>query len=169
MLTIKNWQLLPENDKRRCLSRPRDNSAIQENVLEIINQVQLSGDKALYDLTKRFDRVNLQYLQISQEKIRQASIPQNALIAIKQAIETISSYHQSLLPENTEISTASGITIRNVYRPIQKVGLYVPGGNKTPLVSSLLMQAIPAKVAGCPIKVLCTPLMQKGKLTSISW
>ncbi|HAU1183574.1 TPA: histidinol dehydrogenase [Legionella pneumophila] len=164
MLTIKNWQLLSENDKRRCLSRPRDNSAIKENVLEIINQVQLSGDKALYDLTKRFDRVNLQYLQIPQEKIRQASIPQNALIAIKQAIETISLYHQSLLPENTEISTASGITIRNVYRPIQKVGLYVPGGNKTPLVSSLLMQAIPAKVAGCPIKVLCTPPDAEGEI-----
>ncbi|HAT1596532.1 TPA: histidinol dehydrogenase [Legionella pneumophila] len=164
MLTIKNWQLLSENDKKRCLSRPRQNSAIKENVLEIINQVQLSGDKALYDLTKRFDRVNLQYLQVPQEKIEQANIPQNALTAITQAIGTISSYHQSLLPENTEISTASGITIRNVYRPIQKVGLYVPGGNKTPLVSSLLMQAIPAKVAGCPIKVLCTPPDAEGKI-----
>lgn len=151
MLTIKNWQLLSENDKKLCLSRPRQSSAIKENVLEIINQVQLSGDKALYDLTKQFDRVNLQYLQVPQEKIEQANIPKNALNAITQAIGTISSYHQSLLPENTEISTASGITIRNVYRPIQKVGLYVPGGNKTPLVSSLLMQAIPAKVAGCPI------------------
>ncbi|HAT6977494.1 TPA: histidinol dehydrogenase [Legionella pneumophila] len=164
MLTIKNWQLLSENDKKLCLSRPRQNSAIKENVLEIINQVQLSGDKALYDLTKQFDRVNLQYLQVPQEKIEQANIPQNALTAIKQAIGTISSYHQSLLPENTEISTASGITIRNVYRPIQKVGLYVPGGNKTPLVSSLLMQAIPAKVAGCPIKVLCTPPDAEGKI-----
>ncbi|HAT1660386.1 TPA: histidinol dehydrogenase [Legionella pneumophila] len=164
MLTIKNWQLLSENDKKLCLSRPRQSSAIKENVLDIINQVQLSGDKALYDLTKQFDRVNLQYLQVPQEKIEQANIPQNALTAITQAIGTISSYHQSLLPENTEISTASGITIRNVYRPIQKVGLYVPGGNKTPLVSSLLMQAIPAKVAGCPIKVLCTPPDAEGKI-----
>lgn len=69
MLTIKNWQLLSENDKKLCLSRPRQSSAIKENVLEIINQVQLSGDKALYDLTKQFDRFNLQYLQVPQEKL----------------------------------------------------------------------------------------------------
>lgn len=164
MLTIKNWRSLSENEKKQCLLRPQQNSAIKEKVLEIINQVQLSGDKALYDLTKQFDNANLESLQVPQEKIRQASIPQSSLTAIKRAIKTITSYHQSLIPENSQISTEAGITINNTYRAIQKVGLYVPGGNKTPLLSSLLMQAIPANVAGCSTKILCTPPDAEGKV-----
>ncbi|KGP63512.1 histidinol dehydrogenase [Legionella norrlandica] len=164
MLIIKNWQLLSESDKKNCLSRPRQNSTIKKEVLEIINQVLVSGDKALLELTKQFDRAHISDLKIPQEKIEQAYIPQRSLSAIKQAIKTLTLYHQSLLPESTQISTATGITIKTTYRPIQKVGLYVPGGNKTPLVSSLLMQAIPAKVAGCPIKVLCTPPNAEGEI-----
>lgn len=68
------------------------------------------------------------------------------------------------MPENKNIPTAPGVNILSTYRPIQRVGLYVPGGNNTPLISSLLMQAVPAFVAGCPVKVFCTPPDASGSI-----
>lgn len=164
MLTIKNWQLLSAAEKKQCLSRPIPTVSIKERVAAIIQQVQTQGDKALLDLTRQFDGAALEQIQVPEQIIQKAAINQQALTAINQAIATITSYHQSLLPENTGITTSPGINILTTYRPIQRVGLYVPGGNKTPLISSLLMQAIPARVAGCPIKVLCTPPDAQGKI-----
>jgi histidinol dehydrogenase len=164
MLTIKNWQLLSAAERRQCLSRPVPTVSIKERVAAIIQQVQIQGDKALLDLTQQFDGTVLERIQVPEELIQKASVNQQALTAINQAIATITRYHQTLLPENTRSTTAPGINILTTYRPIQKVGLYVPGGNKTPLISSLLMQAIPARVAGCPIKVLCTPPDAQGKI-----
>lgn len=164
MLAIKNWWTLSTAEKKRCLSRPVPASSAQNSVLEIIKQVQTLGDKALFALTKKFDGATLETLQVPKEKIRKAQISQQALTAINEAITTITKYHQSLLPENKTINTAPGVAIQTVYRPIQRVGLYVPGGNKTPLISSLLMQAIPALVAGCPIKVFCTPPNAQGAI-----
>lgn len=164
MLTSTYWQSLSQTEKEQCLSRPLQTSAVNNKVLEIFNQVKTDGDKALFDLTEQFDGARLEALQVPREKIESAKINKDSLSAMNQAIQTISSYHQSLLPEDSSISTAPGITIRTTYRPIQKVGLYVPGGNKTPLISSLLMQAIPARVAGCPIKILCTPPDSTGEI-----
>ncbi|MFT4060551.1 MAG: histidinol dehydrogenase [Legionella sp.] len=166
MLVIKNWQSLSTVEKKKCLARPISAFTNKDKVLEIIEQVRTSGDKALLAFTKKFDGASLKSLQIEKEKIAKAQVSQTALTAMKKAISTISQYHQSLLPENKIISTANGVTIQTVYRPIKRVGLYVPGGNKTPLVSSLLMQAIPALVAGCPIKVLCTPPDADGTINT---
>lgn len=157
MLSIKNWQSLSLASKKQCLARPVQSATTKNSVLGIINHVRTMGDKALFELTQKFDGPTLESLRVPKEKILNARINTQALTAINEAINTITSYHQSLVPENKSLSTAKGITIQTVYRPIQRVGLYVPGGNQTPLVSSLLMQAIPALVAGCPIKVLCTP------------
>lgn len=162
MLAIKNWRTLSTEEKQRCLSRPVAGVTAKSNVLEIIKQVQTLGDQALLALTQRFDGATLETLQIPKEKIRKAQISQQALTAINEAITTISKYHQSQLPESKSINTAPGVNIQTIYRPIQRVGMYVPGGNKTPLISSLLMQAIPALVAGCPIKVFCTPPDAQG-------
>lgn len=164
MLSIKNWQSLSQAEKDQCLSRPLQTDSVKNKVVEIFNQVRSFGDKALFDLTQKLDGARLSTLQVPLEKIQKAKINQQSLSAINQAIQTITAYHQSLLPENTNISTATGINILTTYRPIQKVGLYVPGGNKTPLISSLLMQAIPAQVAGCPIKILCTPPDTTGEI-----
>ena len=166
MLTIRNWSSLSLAEKKQCLSRPVQIAAAKDSVADIIKQVQSLGDQALYELTEQFDGACLDTLQVPLQKIKNAVVDQHALAAINRAIETITAYHQALLPENTRISTAQGIDILNTYRPIQRVGLYVPGGNKTPLISSLLMQAIPARVAGCPIKVLCTPPDTKGEINA---
>jgi histidinol dehydrogenase len=164
MLSIKNWFSLSQSDKKQCLSRPVQTASVKNNVLNIINQVRTHGDRALFELTKQFDGVHLETLQIPKQQIANARISQPALAAINEAIKTISTYHQALLPESKTINTAAGISIYNTFRPIQRVGLYVPGGNNTPLLSSLLMQAIPARVAGCPIKILCTPPNARGEI-----
>ena len=164
MLAIKNWQSLSAVDKKLCLTRPITSSSVKNNVADIIKQVRSLGDEALYELTERFDGARLASLQVTPEQIHNAKVSQTTLTAMNQAIKTITAYHQSVLPEHTQVTTAKGIEIATAYRPIQKVGLYVPGGNKTPLISSLFMQAIPAKVAGCPIKVLCTPPDAQGEI-----
>lgn len=166
MLPVQNWSILSTAEKKQCLSRPIPTTSIKERVLTIIQKVQAEGDQALFELTQQLDGVSLNQIKVSEQTIQRAAINQQALSAIEQAIQTITHYHQSLLPENKLISTAQGIDILTTYRPIQKVGLYVPGGNKTPLISSLLMQAIPARVAGCPIKVLCTPPDAKGEINA---
>ncbi|MBI2786408.1 MAG: histidinol dehydrogenase [Legionella longbeachae] len=164
MLSIKNWQNLSLTDKKQCLSRLMQTPSVKSRVLDVIKQVRTYGDKALYSYTEQFDGIRLQSLQIPRQKINSARISQNALTAINVAIKNLNTYHQSLLPENKTIPTTPGISIYSTSRPIQRVGLYVPGGNKTPLVSSLLMQAIPARVAGCPVKVLCTPPDKTGSI-----
>lgn len=162
MLTIKNWQSLSIKEKQSCLSRPLITAAAKNTAMEIIDQVRNRGDNALLELTQKLDGAALETIQIPEETIRQAKISPSALAAINEAINTITRYHQSLLPKSQAIETTEGVTIQTIYRPIQRVGFYVPGGNKTPLVSSLLMQAIPALVAGCPIKVFCTPPDTQG-------
>ncbi|KTD43318.1 histidinol dehydrogenase [Legionella quateirensis] len=164
MLTITNWQLLSPSERALCLSRPVETDSVKNKVLEIIQQVQTTGDQALFELTRKLDGACLKQLKVPQQKIQDATIDQHVLSTMNQAIQTITNYHQSLIPEEKSICTAQGIHILTTYRPIQKVGLYVPGGNKTPLISSLLMQAIPARIAGCPIKVLCTPPDANGEI-----
>ncbi|WP_454781278.1 histidinol dehydrogenase [Legionella sp. WA2022007384] len=164
MLSIKNWQTISQDEKKLCLTRPMQTSSVKSKVDEIIKQVRTFGDQALFAFTKQFDGAYLKSLQIPTKKIENASISRQSLNAINEAIKTITAYHQALLPENKNICTAKGVNIYSTYRPIQRVGLYIPGGNKTPLVSSLLMQAIPALVAGCPTKILCTPPDASGSI-----
>lgn len=164
MLSIKNWQSLSEAEKKQTLTRPLQISSVKNKVQEIINQVRTFGDHALFSFTKQFDGAALDSLQIPRQKIENACINKKSLNAILDAIKTITLYHQSRLPEIRKTSTAPGVNIYTAYRPIQRVGLYVPGGNQTPLVSSLLMQAIPALVAGCPVKILCTPPDASGSI-----
>lgn len=164
MLRILNWQTLSKKDKEYTLSRETQSVSVRTCVEDIIKQVQTLGDEALVSLTQKFDGASLNTIEVPQDIILSARIGNQELSAIQKAIKTITVFHQSLLPETTSIDTAEGINIRTLYKPIQRVGLYVPGGNKTPLVSSLLMQAIPARVAGCPVKVLCTPPDSSGSI-----
>lgn len=162
MLEVIDWATLSALEKIKKLSRPIYNSTTRVQVSQIIEMVKAQGDDALYELTKRYDGVDLKRLKLTQSEIDSASVTPQIFNALQQAINTITKYHRSQLPESQCIETAEGITIQTVYRPIPRVGFYVPGGNQTPLISSLLMQAIPAQVAGCPIKVLCTPPDAQG-------
>lgn len=164
MLTITNWQNLSLEEQQLKLARPIPLRSCQSQVQDIINAVKAKGDAALLNFTREFDCVDLQSLTVSEETIQSAEISKQAFDAINQAIRSIRIYNQAILPKEQTITTAKGIIIERLYRPIAKVGLYIPGGNNTPLVSSLLMQAIPALVAGCPLKVLCTPPNRYGQI-----
>ncbi|ARG97306.1 histidinol dehydrogenase [Legionella micdadei] len=164
MLTINDWQNLSLQERQQKLRRPEQAVSFREQVESIIQEVKTRGDEALFALTREYDRIDLVDLRVPSTAIKRAEISSNASIAINQAIETIRTYHQATMPYAKQVVTAQGVLIERTYRPISCVGLYVPGGNNTPLISSLLMQAIPAQVAGCPLRILCTPPNRDGEI-----
>ena len=164
MLTIQNWSSLSLIERQQRLMRPYQNKTAEASVKTIIAAVRAQGDKALKQFTKDFDGALLSDLKVAKNKIFNAIIDNKSLSAIQTAIQTITTYHQAMMPESITVNTAKGVQIQRIYRPINNVGLYIPGGNNTPLISSLLMQAIPALVAGCPIRILCTPPTPAGEI-----
>jgi histidinol dehydrogenase len=164
MLKILNWQNLPASDKKQHLARVAPAGNVKAATLEIISEVRERGDAALLELTKKFDGVALNSLIVSPEELQAAATTKETEEALRLAIQTITQYHEAVLPQAVQVKTAKGVVIDRVYRPIQRVGLYVPGGRQTPLISSVLMQAIPARIAGCPVRVLCTPPNNEGEL-----
>lgn len=165
MLPIYNWEQLSPQAQDNLLQRPANNNVqLYGQVQSILAAVKERGDQALYEFTREFDRVELDALQVQEKLINNAQINSSALTAIESAIENLRIYHSATLPQSTIVNTTPGISIQQIYKPIQSVGLYVPGGNNTPLISSLLMQAIPAEIAKCPIKYLCTPPNSQGEI-----
>ena len=164
MLPILNWSNLSANEQKQQLKRAVQQNPPVDPVAKIIANVKAQGDKALMQYSREFDRVELSRLSVSREKITKAEVSTSTLAAIQSAIETITLFHTAVMPQAMRVNTANGIFIDCVYRPINTVGLYVPGGNNTPLISSVLMQAIPAMIAGCPQRVLCTPPNKKGEI-----
>ncbi|QBR83473.1 histidinol dehydrogenase [Legionella israelensis] len=162
MLTIKNWLFLSAEERKSALARPEQSRAFTSQVSVIINEVKNRGDEALFDFTREFDGVELLKLRVSEKEIQQAEIEPVAMQSLMTAIRTITNYHEAARPLTQRISTSNGVEIERVYKPVSNIGMYVPGGNFTPLVSSLLMQAIPAKVAGCPQRIVCTPPDRNG-------
>src|SRR3990167_3365211 len=164
MLTFQTWSALPLDARQQILSRPFQDRTAATQVRTIIEAVQAQGDTACKQFTKQFDGANLSDLRVSKNQITNTTIDGKSLSAIETAIQTIATYHQAMMPESITVNTAKGVQIERIYRPINKVGLYIPGGNNAPLISSLLMQAIPALVAGCPIRILCTPPNSQGEI-----
>lgn len=164
MLSIFNWSNLSINEQKEQLKRAVQKNSSADLVAKIIAHVKEEGDKALLQYSRELDGVNLSELIISKKCIDQAKISKSAMAAIKSAIETITILHKTVMPKPIQINTAKGVYIERLYRPVDRVGLYIPGGNNTPLISSILMQAIPALVAGCPTRILCTPPNSRGDI-----
>jgi histidinol dehydrogenase len=157
------WQDLSEIEKNNVLQRPivSQDKQVLIQTKAIVETVKKQGDSALLDYTQLFDGVGLKSLTCN----TQVKSPIDTLSqkAIETAIQTIRTYHQALKPSPVTVMTAPGVCLTKAYQPIDRVGLYVPGGN-TPLISSLLMLAIPAQIAGNPMRVVCTPPMSHGEL-----
>jgi len=134
-----------------------------EQVRTIIARTRKQGDRALFEYSRIFDNVTLDTLSVFCQSSNSDKTIGNAL---ETAIATIRDYHLAVKPQNIEVETAPGVRLTKVYKPIPRVGLYVPGG-ETPLISSLLMLAIPANIAGNPIKVVCTPPNREGRINPI--
>ncbi|MDD7544478.1 histidinol dehydrogenase [Actinobacillus porcinus] len=154
------WNNLTETEKQAALSRPAQlvGESVTQAVEKIKQNVKTNGDKALFELAEQFDRIKLESLVISAEQIAQAAsrIPDELKQAIQNAKRNIERFHNAQLPQGVDIETQAGVRCQVLTRPIQRVGLYIPGGS-APLFSTVLMLAIPAKIAGCKKIVLCSP------------
>ena len=145
-----------------------DDAVIEERVTAILSRVRAEGDKALAELSAEIDRVDLSGgIEVSAEEIAKASeeVSQELKEAIADAYENIYEFHSAQRSVPVDMQTAPGVRCVQKAVPIQRVGLYIPGGS-APLFSTVLMLAVPAKVAGCAQTVLCTPCGKDGKVAS---
>lgn len=151
---------------QQLLTRPAiDNSSLQQKVKEVMTEVKLQGDTAVKKFTRQFDGVDLADWVVSEKEIREAAslLSDELKRAIRQAAENIELFHQKQTAAVEVIETMPGIQCWRRSIGIEKVGLYIPGGT-APLFSTILMLAIPARIAGCKKVVLCSPPGKDGKL-----
>lgn len=144
--------------------RPSDsNPAVRERVAEILERVRKDGDRAILELTGEIDGFAPDCLEVPRTAIEAASeeISTELKTAIGKAAANIRAFHSAQMPSRIELETSPGVRCIQKPVPIRKVGLYIPGGT-APLFSTVLMLAIPAKIAGCSEVVLCTPAGKTG-------
>jgi histidinol dehydrogenase len=154
------WQSLSQSQQESILERPAitEGANITSAVSAVIEQVRSEGDKALLDLTEKFDRVRPDSIRVSSEEIEAASsrLSETMKQALEQAYSNIAKFHKAQRPELLRVETQPGVVCEQVTRPINTVGLYIPGGS-APLPSTVLMLGVPAQIAGCRKVVLCSP------------
>ena len=148
------------------LKRPSLNvESLRETVSQVLERIRTEGDVAVLDYEKQFDKVSLSTLQVTSEELQEAESLVSA--ELKQAIElaytNIRKFHESQQFNAAPVETVPGVICWQKAVPIEKVGLYIPGGT-APLFSTVLMLATPARIAGCREIVLCTPPNREGKI-----
>jgi histidinol dehydrogenase len=151
----------------KLLERPSiESGVINEKVLSIINEVRTSGDKALFEFAQKFDDVELKSLFVDENELSKSAlgINENLKVAIDTAYKNIFKFHNSQKSESSKVEIDEGITCWRKSVPIEKVGLYIPGGS-SPLFSTLLMLGIPAQLAGCKEIAICTPPQKDGNIS----
>ncbi len=159
------WNELSAREQTEVLGRPalREDAALQARVAEIIGRVRSDGDRALFDLTEKIDGMRLETLEATRAEFDAAestlSTDQKNAIATAQA--NIQRFHEAQLAEPILVETAPGVVCERLTRPIANVGLYVPAGS-APLPSTALMLAVPAAIAGCTTRILCSPPQPNG-------
>lgn len=149
-----------------CTRPSSSNDVVAQRVAAIIERVRTSGDKALSELSSEIDGVTLPALQVSAEEFAEAeaAVTPEVRQALSHALSNIRKFHEAQKPSPVSLETEPGVRCVQKAVPIRKVGLYIPGGT-APLFSTVLMLAVPAKVAGCSEVVLCTPVSrQTGKV-----
>ncbi|MGB1323130.1 MAG: histidinol dehydrogenase [Flavobacteriaceae bacterium] len=152
----------------QILKRPTQSlEALNNTVDEVFAQVRENGDEALKSYTKAFDGVNVADLAVSEEEFKAAEDNLSAALkkAILQAKSNIEKFHTAQQTPKVSVETQPGVRCWQEKRAIEAVGLYIPGGS-APLFSTVLMLAIPAKIAGCTSVILCTPPNAKGSIAS---
>ncbi len=148
------------------LKRPVMNTEdLFDTVRSVINRVKAEGDRAVLAYEEQFDKVQLASLAVSEKEWAEADslIEEELKQAIRLAKQNIETFHAAQRFEGKKVTTSAGVTCWQKAVPIEKVGLYIPGGT-APLFSTVLMLAVPAKIAGCGEIVLCTPPGRDGKV-----
>ena len=148
------------------LERPTQTvSDIEGTVSEVFDAVKTKGDVAINDYTQRFDKVSLESILVSENEITEANnlVTDELKKAIQLAKGNVTRFHEAQKTKRVQVTTMNGVDCWQEKRPIQKVGLYIPGGT-APLFSTILMLVLPAKIAGCKEIVLCSPPDADGKI-----
>jgi histidinol dehydrogenase len=165
-LTRARWSSLDARQQQALLQRPAvaDDSTIRETVLAILDDVKTGGDDALRALTARLDGVELADLRVQSEEADAAfaSLEPDAIEAIDVAIRNVKRFHEAQMPADVVVETMPGVRCERVSRAIDAVGLYVPAGT-APLPSAAVMLAVPAVIAGCDTRIVCTPPRPDGR------
>lgn len=163
------WDTLSASEKSQALSRPSGltDPELNTRVQTILKTVRQGGDTAVLDYTKQFDGVEISALRVPKEDLKDAwdALPQNEKDAIETARRNIKAFHSAQIPKDIEVETMPGVMCRRESRAIETAGLYVPGGT-APLVSTLLMLSVPAKVAGVKNRIVVTPPGKDGKIAA---
>lgn len=164
-IELKNWSELGDAEKSALLQRPAvaDDVTIRAGAAHIIAEVRKHGDTALRSLTLKYDRADLDEFRVSADEIAAASVQLTVeqLGAIDLAIRNVRCFHEQQRPLPIVVETMPGVVCERRSHAIDAVGLYVPAGT-APLPSAAIMLAVPAAIAGCPTKILCTPPRPDG-------
>ena len=163
---MKTYLYPEKNEWSEIVKRPTfDNSQLRDLVGGLLQQIREGGDKVLRELEAKFDHCTLTDLQVSADEFAEARrvIAPELADAIDNASRNIHAFHASQKFDGVKVETQPGVVCWQKSIPIDKVGLYIPGGT-APLFSTVLMLAIPAKIAGCGEIVLCTPPNAEGKV-----
>jgi histidinol dehydrogenase len=164
-MQILDWQQLDEGARRAALARPA--AALAAEVVEqaraIIATVRREGDAALLRYAREYDGAALAGPRVTAAEFAaaDAALGDQAVRALRTAIDNVSTFHAPQLPAPLALDTQPGVRCERLLRPIRAVGLYVPAGS-APLPSTVIMLAVPARLAGCPTRVLCTPPQRDG-------
>ncbi len=150
---------------REIFQRKTGGAGVEATVAEILAAVEAQGDRALLDYTRRFDRAELTSLEVSRAEFQEALelVEPGFLDILRQAAANIRAYHEKQLRSGFVFTGPDGVVLGQKLTPIEKVGLYVPGGT-APYPSTVLMDSIPAKIAGCKELVMVTPPTAEGKV-----
>ncbi|MGM0739389.1 MAG: histidinol dehydrogenase [Bacteroidota bacterium] len=162
---MKTWNFadLDDNALSRLCTRPRmDAAGITGIVQTIIDDVRHRGDEAVLELTEKFDGVRPDPLLWPVRPAQDIPVDAEVRKAFERAYENIYLFHKAQIPQNIEVQTMPGVICRRESRPVESVGLYIPGGT-APLPSTVLMLGVPSAIAGCSYRILATPPDKTGK------
>lgn len=147
-----------------CERPALDNSTLEELVAQVFNEVKSHGDKAIVNYTQKFDEVSISKIELKNfENSKNGTISASLQRAIQRAYKNIYKFHKAQKTAQIRVNTDYGVECWQDKKPIENVGIYIPGGS-APLFSTILMLAIPAKIAGCKNIILCTPPNKEGQI-----
>ncbi|MFQ0991261.1 histidinol dehydrogenase [Gilliamella apicola] len=159
-MKLSYWEQCSDAQRAALLTRPAitASDSISQAVVDILSQVKQNGDQALIALSNKFDKVQIQQIKLTQDAIKAATarVKPELKQAMQLAVSNIEKFHQAQVKSAITVETMPGVKCQLVTRPIDSVGLYIPGGS-APLLSTVLMLATPAKIAGCRKVILCSP------------
>jgi histidinol dehydrogenase len=168
-IQVIRWNDITPLRQEAALARPaqHNNQDVSDRVREIIGSVRERGDAAIFELTKKLDGATLESFKAGPGEFdaAEAALSGAQIAAIDLSIRNVRQFHAAQLPDAVRVETMPGVRCERVSHPIDAVGLYVPAGT-APLPSTAIMLAVPAAIANCPTKVLCTPPRPDGTADS---